>query len=346
MSKEFRDVVEFNQEIINLTPAEYLSEERLNWFKTVINEELSEFEEANTKYVDATIAKLSEDTLLELKADMIDAIMDLLYFAYGRLYEIGCTENDFNCMWNAIQTANMSKKRGNKGRGSDDDAIKPEGWKGPEQTFIEYRKALQKQLDTCEQTTCNELHFFKPDTISAPKTTSEPIKIAKGRETSLDDYLNNDCTVPSSDYAEFDKQATIGTVNQLHLPGMKYDDGKPNLSLVLGGFYQALLDVGYIGTFGAKKYTPNGWKEVDNAQERYESALLRHTLAAVGGNPYDSETGHLHLAHAAWNALALTQIHFMHQPLSAFNDYIALCKNLENSYFENLKGKNKGNNNG
>ena len=315
MSKEFRDVVEFNQEIINLAPAEYLSEERLSWFKNVINEELSEFEEANTKYVNATIAKFSEDTLLELKADMIDAIMDLLYFAYGRLYEIGCTENDFNCMWNAIQTANMSKKRGNKGRGSDDDAIKPEGWKGPEQTFIEYRKALQKQLDTCEQTTCNELHFFKPDTISAPKTA------------------------PTCD-------TRIGSTTQMNLPGLKYDDGKPNLSLVLGGFYQALLDVGYIGTFGAKKYTPNGWKEVDNAQERYESALLRHTLAAVGGNPYDSETGHLHLAHAAWNALALTQMHFMHQPLSAFNDYIALCKNLENSYFENLKGKNKGNNNG
>lgn len=346
MSKEFRDVVEFNQEIINLAPAEYLSEERLNWFKTVINEELSEFEEANTKYVNATIAKLSEDILLELKADMIDAIMDLLYFAYGRLYEIGCTENDFNCMWNAIQTANMSKKRGNKGRGSDDDAIKPEGWKGPEQTFIEYRKALQKQLDTCEQTTCNVLHFVKPDTISAPKTASEPIKIVRGRETTLNDYLNNNCTVPSSNYAELDKQATIDNIKQLHLPGMKYDEGKPNLFLVFSGFNKALLDVGYIGTFGARKYTPNGWKDVENLYERYSSALLRHMFAAISPGvkgTYDNETGRLHLAHVAWNALALTEHMLKVIDYDKYNtEALAQSEKTLREHFENLKGKNNG----
>ena len=308
MSKEFRDVIEFNQDIINLAPTDYLSEERLNWFKNVINEELSEFESANDKYAVASKNDFNEDSLLELKADMIDAIMDLLYFAYGRLYEIGCTEDDFNCMWAAIQNANMSKKRGNKGRGSDDDAIKPEGWQGPEKTFIEYRKGLKKQLDTCEQTT----------------TDGEQLSLFSGLFASETAPTYGVCTT------------------QPHTPELKYDDGKPNLSLVLGGFYQALLDVGYIGTFGAKKYTPNGWKEVDNAQQRYESALLRHTLAAIGGNPYDEETGHLHLAHAAWNALALTQMHFMNQPLGAFKDYIALCKHLENSYFENIKGNNNG----
>lgn len=304
MSKEFRDVIEFNQDIINLAPTDYLSEERLNWFKNVINEELSEFESANDKYAVAAKNDFNEDSLLELKADMIDAIMDLLYFAYGRLYEIGCTEDDFNCMWAAIQNANMSKKRGNKGRGSDDDAIKPEGWQGPEKTFIEYRKGLKKQLDTCEQT------------------------ITDGEQLSLFSEIIASNSVPA-------------TVTQPHTPGLKYDDGKPNLSLVFGGFYKALLAVGYIGTFGAKKYTPNGWKEVDNARERYESALLRHSLAAVGANPFDNESGHLHLAHAAWNALALFELYFMNCPAGEFNNYIESCKNFETNYF-NTKGKNNG----
>lgn len=164
MSKQFADVIEFNKKVINLEPTECLSEERLAWFKGVINEELGEFEAANKKYSEkldhpSLFGCLSEDELLEIKAEMADAIIDLLYFAYGRLFEIGITEVEFNYMWQEIQKANMAKVKGNKGRGSDDDAVKPEDWQAPEKKFL---------------------------------------NIMKGRRvTNLEEYYNNGCTVPS-----------------------------------------------------------------------------------------------------------------------------------------------------
>lgn len=323
--KTFADVIEFNQEIIGLGPTEYLNPERLQWFKNTINEELGEFEAANEKYkMDYEASKrinVTEDQLLEDKVDMIDAIMDLIYFALGRLYEIGCTEDDFAAMWNAIHHANMTKKRGNKGRGSNDDAIKPEGWQGPEQVFIKYKKGLKNQLDTCEQTT----RRFK--------TTCENL--------SLNSSNNSTETIKNNKPSE-----TVENIQQLHLPGMKYDQGKPNLSLVFGGFNKALLDVGYIGTFGARKYTPNGWKEVDNLYERYSSALLRHMFAAMSTRVkdiYDNETGRLHLAHVAWNALALTEHMLKAIDYDKYNkEALAQSEKTLREHFETLKGKDNG----
>lgn len=348
--KTYSEVVEFNKEIIKLEPTEYLNPERLQWFKTTINEELGEFEEANEKYkMDYEASKkttVDPDVLLADKVDMIDAIMDLIYFALGRLYEIGCSEDDFVAMWNAIHHANMTKVRGNKGRGSDADAIKPTGWKGPEEVFIAYKKGLKNQLDTCEQTTRRFKATCENIYLNTPKNTSEAIKIVKGRETTLDGYLDNGCTVPSSNYAELDKQATIETVKQLHLPGMKYDKDKPNLSLVFGGFNKALLDVGYIGTFGARKYIPNGWKDVDNLTERYTSALLRHLFSAMANDKFDTETGRLHLAHVAWNALAILEYDLNKFSVSEFKDYnegaLAISEKTLREHFETLKGKDNG----
>jgi len=319
--KTFADVIEFNQEIIGLGPTEYLNPERLQWFKNTINEELGEFEAANEKYkMDYEASKrinVTEDQLLEDKVDMIDAIMDLIYFALGRLYEIGCTEDDFAAMWNAIHHANMTKKRGNKGRGSDDDAIKPEGWQGPEQVFIKYKKGLKNQLDTCEQTT----RRFK--------TTCENL--------SLNSSNNSTETIKNNKPSE-----TAENIQQLHLPGMKYDQGKPNLSLVFGGFNKALLDVGYIGTFGARKYTPNGWKDVENLYERYSSALLRHMFAAMSTRVkdiYDNETGRLHLAHVAWNALALTEHMLKAIDYDKYNaEALAQSEKTLQDHFEKTKG--------
>ena len=83
--------------------------------------------------------------------------------------------------------------------------------------------------------------------------------------------------------------------------GVKLDQGKPRMSLVLGGFAEALTAVAAVGTFGAQKYTDNGWREVPQGQERYTDALLRHLLAP---EDIDPESGHYHDAHVAWNALA------------------------------------------
>ena len=87
-------------------------------------------------------------------------------------------------------------------------------------------------------------------------------------------------------------------------PGVKLDQGKPRLDLVLGGFARALLEVGKIGTFGANKYTDHGWIDVPHGEQRYTDALLRHLLAERSGAQHDAESSLPHAAHVAWCALA------------------------------------------
>lgn len=93
-----------------------------------------------------------------------------------------------------------------------------------------------------------------------------------------------------------------------HSPGAKLDAGKNRLGLVLGGFSRALEEVGKVGTFGAAKYMDNGWRQVKDGQERYTDALLRHLIKTMQGEDVDSDSGLLHLAHMAWNALAILEL--------------------------------------
>lgn len=306
MPKELEDVIKFNKEIIGLKPVEYLNDERLKWFNTVIKEELNEFNAANSKYFEyKEVNKPSlypqEDALLEVKADMLDAIIDLIYYALGRFYEIGGTSEDFDCIWEAVQRANMNKKKGNKGRGSDDDAIKPEGWQSPEETYIAFKKCQRnnqefiqadtKSIGEFNHSTYIPIYKKELEVANRPNTSaiygpSQAITEQSIRKSAFDHLLNN----IKSDY--------------------KYDNGKPNLAVVFGGFPKALKDVGHIGTFGAHKYLPYSWKTVDNLQERYMSALMRHVLEILDKNEFDNETGRHHLGHIAWNAMALLEDKF------------------------------------
>jgi hypothetical protein len=97
-------------------------------------------------------------------------------------------------------------------------------------------------------------------------------------------------------------------------PGVKLDQGKNRLGLVLGGFPRALKAVGEIGTFGARKYTDNGWESVPDGEKRYTDAMLRHLLAKFEGEENDPESGYTHAAHAAWNALAVLELALRKKP--------------------------------
>lgn len=87
-----------------------------------------------------------------------------------------------------------------------------------------------------------------------------------------------------------------------HEKGAKLDQGKPDASLLLM-FGHALTEVARVGTFGAEKYTRGGWQSVGEGKTRYTAALLRHLLKEHY-EPNDPDSGLLHAAHAAWNALA------------------------------------------
>jgi len=99
-----------------------------------------------------------------------------------------------------------------------------------------------------------------------------------------------------------------------HTPGAKLDAGKLRAGLCVNGFSRALAAVAGITTYGATKYTPNGWRAVPDGLERYTDALYRHLLASAT-EAVDPESGHLHLAHAAWNALAVLEL-TLQQPAS------------------------------
>jgi hypothetical protein len=102
-------------------------------------------------------------------------------------------------------------------------------------------------------------------------------------------------------------------LKDIHSPGAKADDGKPDLDLVLGDFARALEVVGEIGTAGAKKYSEHGWLSVPNGIRRYLSAGWRHVLKFRRGEIYDYDSKQLHLGHAAWNALAVLELYLREQ---------------------------------
>lgn len=95
-----------------------------------------------------------------------------------------------------------------------------------------------------------------------------------------------------------------------HDIGAKCDAGKPLPALVLGGLALGISEVVDVGTYGARKYTPNGWLSVPNGPERYMEALWRHLLAHMRGEIIDPDSGQRHMAHVAWNALAYLTLTF------------------------------------
>lgn len=132
MKNIFRMVKEFNDKIIKLEVADNLSLERFLWFKNVVREEVSEFQSARYDMDNQYIPKIKS------RVDMLDALVDLIYFIIGRVQELGFTEDEFYTHFGFVHEANMTKQKGNKGRGSDTDAIKPQGWTGPETRMIKY----------------------------------------------------------------------------------------------------------------------------------------------------------------------------------------------------------------
>ena len=89
-----------------------------------------------------------------------------------------------------------------------------------------------------------------------------------------------------------------------HAPGAKLDADKVRPELIFRGFARALYAVAEVATFGANKYTDDGWEKVPDGEKRYRNAGYRHMLARHAGQLYDDQSGLLHAAHEAWNKLA------------------------------------------
>lgn len=94
-----------------------------------------------------------------------------------------------------------------------------------------------------------------------------------------------------------------------HQSGAKLDQGKLRPALVLGNFPYALEAVTQVGTYGANKYTGNGWKSVPNGLERYHDAAMRHWLKYMSGDRINFEDGEVsHLAQVIWNLMSVYEL--------------------------------------
>lgn len=87
--------------------------------------------------------------------------------------------------------------------------------------------------------------------------------------------------------------------------GMKFDENKPKFSLMK---HDALLEMVAVLTYGAKKYSPDNWKHLPNARQRYFDAANRHMWQWFGGEERDKESGLHHLAHAMSSLMFLIQM--------------------------------------
>lgn len=79
-------------------------------------------------------------------------------------------------------------------------------------------------------------------------------------------------------------------------------DGKPRWELLP---LDAIEEIVKVYTMGAEKYADDAWKTIPDAHRRYLAALFRHVAAYERGERLDKESGLSHLAHAAWNAIAI-----------------------------------------
>lgn len=91
--------------------------------------------------------------------------------------------------------------------------------------------------------------------------------------------------------------------------GIKYDGGKsPIYRGAISYFPRAIAAVASVSSFGASKYAWKGWEQVDDGYNRYSDAMVRHLAYEGQGEDMDPDSGLLHAAHTAWNALARLEL--------------------------------------
>lgn len=87
--------------------------------------------------------------------------------------------------------------------------------------------------------------------------------------------------------------------------GKKDDTEKPRMALLPP---RAIEQIARVLTHGAKHYGAWNWTKLENAQERYLSAALRHIVQYMRGQALDQEMQLPHLAAAAVSLMFLIEL--------------------------------------
>ena len=92
------------------------------------------------------------------------------------------------------------------------------------------------------------------------------------------------------------------------MSGKRFNSGKVRIDLIPAN---AELEVAKVLTNGAEKYGDNNWEKGMDWTNVIQS-MARHLNAIRRGEDYDKESGLLHSAHVAANALMLTEYYYTH----------------------------------
>lgn len=119
----FDQVTDFNTLALGIPQREIglLDKGELDYALKAMREEAEEF----------ALAHVNQDPVAA-----VDAVIDEIYFCIGFLRRMGLTPNQMRACFDAVHRANMEKKVGvQHKRGGEGviDAVKPEGWVGPEE---------------------------------------------------------------------------------------------------------------------------------------------------------------------------------------------------------------------
>ena len=91
----------------------------------------------------------------------------------------------------------------------------------------------------------------------------------------------------------------------------KYNKPQP-FQGVIARFPRAILAIAAVSVDGTKKHkvplSDQSYRDIPDAVNVYGEALCRHLLREQIEGEVDPEFGHLHAAHAAWDALARLEI--------------------------------------
>lgn len=179
--------------------------------------------------------------------------------------------------------------------------------------------------------------WYEIDTIYRKEDGSFWIKAYKNRSDKFSETFEGPMSAvyeqfefiedkPTDELSEVDKKvfapvekmakAIDADLENQHDSGVKLDNRKIRPYLVLGEFSNALELVCDVGTFGADKYTDNGWVDVPDNHKRYTDAMLRHFLQEAKGELTDKESKIRHSAHIAWNALVRLEIELRDELIS------------------------------
>ena len=113
------------------------------------------------------------------------------------------------------------------------------------------------------------------------------------------------------------KETTNDDPSKIGTGAIKYDAGKPAVwQGAIAYFPKALEAVANVSAFGASKYQWAGWRSVEDGPNRYSNAMLRHLLSYAKGEDVAEDSNLTHLAHAAWNALAILELSIVQQEAS------------------------------